>query len=354
MIERFPPADRADDLRKRAEIVARGKEALSPEDIEMLSPEDARFLLHELRVHQIELMMQNEELRRAQLELEASRARYFDLYDLAPVGYCNLSEKGIILKANLTAATILGVARGALVNKPITRFILKDDQDIYYLYRKQLLETGVTQTCEIRMLRHDGASFCAMLSTTAVHDAGGATIYRTVVNDITESRRIEEELRLYREKLEVLVSERTSELEKKTKNLLEVNTALTVLLQKREEDKKIMEERFVANIGSLVLPYVEKIKKNNLDQQQQFCLETIEKNLNEIVSPLLKNIQQFNLPPREVQIACLIKDAKTTKEIAKTLGIAEGSISTHRKNIRKKSGLDRTSNLQSQLRFLEK
>jgi DNA-binding CsgD family transcriptional regulator len=126
-----------------------------------------------------------------------------------------------------------------------------------------------------------------------------------------------------------------------------------VILQKREEDKKILEERFVANIGSLVLPYVEMIKKNNLDAQQQFCLDIIEKNLGEIITPLLKNIQQFNLTPREIQVASLINDGKTTKEIAKTLGIAKGSIDTHRKNIRKKLGLDRTTNLQSHLHLLE-
>ncbi|MEQ8164154.1 MAG: LuxR C-terminal-related transcriptional regulator, partial [Smithellaceae bacterium] len=172
------------------------------------------------------------------------------------------------------------------------------------------------------------------------------------IRDVTEQRQNEEELRKYREKLEVLVAERTKELEDKTKNLQEVNTTLNVLLQKREEDKKNLEENLVANISSLVLPYLEQLKKNNLDMQQQFCLNTIEKNLDEIVSPLLKNIQQFNLTPREIQIAYLIKDGKTTKEIATALGIVEGSIATHRKNIRKKLGMDRTSNLQSQLRFL--
>ena len=132
--------EQAAELRRQAEEIAREKAAQSPENLEALSPEETRQTLHELRVHQIELEMQNEELRRAQAELDAARARYFDLYDLAPVGYCTLSEKGLILEANLTAATLLGVARGALVKQPITRFILKEDQDIYYLHRKQLFE----------------------------------------------------------------------------------------------------------------------------------------------------------------------------------------------------------------------
>ena len=115
----------------------------------------------------------------------------------------------------------------------------------------------------------------------------------------------------------------------------------------------MLEDRFAANIGNLVLPYVERMRKNNLDGQQKYCLDTIERNLNDITSPLLKNIQQFNLTPREIQIATMIKDGKTTKEIARTLGIGEGSIDTHRKNIRKKLALDRASNLQSHLCFLE-
>ena len=128
--------DQAAELRRQAEAMARESGALSPEQLEALSPEDTRRTLHELRVHQIELEMQNEELRRARAELTAARVRYFDLYDLAPVGYCTLSEQGLILEANLTAATLLGMARGALVKRPLSRFILKEDQDTYYLHRK--------------------------------------------------------------------------------------------------------------------------------------------------------------------------------------------------------------------------
>ena len=123
-------------LRRRAEAVALDNAPQAPED---LQPQRA---LHELRVHQIELEMQNEELRRAHEELEASRARYVDLYDMAPVGYLTLGEPGLILEANLTAAKLLGVARGALVKQPLPSFILPEDQDILYLHRKTLLETG--------------------------------------------------------------------------------------------------------------------------------------------------------------------------------------------------------------------
>ena len=137
-----------------------GKRPSNPESKdEVPGPTEGRQALHELQVHQIELEMQNEELRRTQAELEASRARYFDLYDLAPVGYFTLSEEGLILEANLTAATLLGVARGALVKQPITRFILPEDQDIYYRHRKLLFETGSPQACELRLMKKDAAPF---------------------------------------------------------------------------------------------------------------------------------------------------------------------------------------------------
>ncbi len=113
----------AGDLRRRAEDAFLKKSAGRLENLEVLSPDQVRQTLHELQVHQIELEMQNEELRRAQRELEASQARYFDLYDLAPVGYCTLSEQGLILEVNLTAATLLGVTRSTLVKQPLTRFI---------------------------------------------------------------------------------------------------------------------------------------------------------------------------------------------------------------------------------------
>jgi len=193
----------AAELRRQAEKIARGKAAPSPENFESFSPEEIRQTLHELHVHQIELEMQNEELRRSQTELDAVRARYFDLYDLAPVGYCTLSEKGLILEANLTAATLLDVPRGALVNQPITRFILKEHQDIYYRYRKQLFEThsansGSTrepQTCELVMVKKDGELLWVRLEATVAQDTDGETVCRVMLSDATESKRAETALR---------------------------------------------------------------------------------------------------------------------------------------------------------------
>jgi PAS domain S-box-containing protein len=166
-----------------------------PENLDTLSPEVARRALHELRVHQIELEMQNEELRRAQEELEVSRARYFDLYDLAPVAYFTLSEEGLILEANLTAAKLLGVTRGALVKQHLSRFVLREDQDIYYLHRKALWGTGAPQSWEMRVLKRDAAPFWVRVESTTAEGDDGASVSRAVISDITESKRAERALK---------------------------------------------------------------------------------------------------------------------------------------------------------------
>ena len=179
----------------------------APDASAALTPEEARQTLHELQVHQIELEMQNEELRRAQAELNATRARYFDLYDLAPVGYCTLSEKGLILEANLTAANLLGVTRSALVKQPLSRFIFTQDQDTYYRHRNALLAGKKPQTCELRLLKPDGTPFWAHLTATTApamslpdpspgRRADNAPTWHVVLSDVTEHHFQEEEREL--------------------------------------------------------------------------------------------------------------------------------------------------------------
>jgi PAS domain S-box-containing protein len=184
----------APPLRQQAEARVDATADASAEILAALPLEDVRQALHELRVHQIELEMQNEELRRAQVSLDAERARYFDLYDLAPVGYCTVSERGLILEANFTAATLLGLVRSGLVRRSLSRFIAKADQDIYYLSRKNLLETGQAQTCEVRMMKPDGTLIWVHLAASIAHDAIGAPVHRIMLSDISERKRLDQVL----------------------------------------------------------------------------------------------------------------------------------------------------------------
>jgi PAS domain S-box-containing protein len=214
-----PQAGSRKALRRRAEEIVRKKTARMPENVEELSPDEARQTLHELRVHQIELEMQNEELRRAQGELETARARYFDLYDLAPIGYFTLSEQGLILTANLTASILLGVARSALVRRRLTSFILPEDRDIYYRRHKLLFETGAPLMCEMRMVKKDTAPFWAQMEALLAQNAGGAPVCRAVVSDITARKRVEAELQQVHDELEHRVTERTEALRRANEEL---------------------------------------------------------------------------------------------------------------------------------------
>jgi two-component system, cell cycle sensor histidine kinase and response regulator CckA len=199
MKQRYPSGDpdRA-ELRRRAE---REAQALESEDIDAAWPVEARRVLHELQVHQIELEIQNEELRSAREQLEASRERYFNLYDLAPVGYVSLSETGMILEANLTAASLLGIPRGSLSRQRLSGFIFPEDEDTYYFMIRNLSKTGSPQTCELRMRKKGGAHFWARLDAAAAKDVGGAPCWRVVITDITDRKRAQEES-FARQKLE--------------------------------------------------------------------------------------------------------------------------------------------------------
>jgi len=150
-----------------------------------------RQIEESLRVHQIELEMQNEELRRIQTELEAGRVRYFDLYDLAPVGFCTLNEKGLILEANITAATLFGTPREKLIKRPFTRFVLPEDQDSCYLKRKALAATGREQDWDMRMRHTDGSSFWAYIQAKTMRN-GESMI---VIHDISERKKRESSTR---------------------------------------------------------------------------------------------------------------------------------------------------------------
>jgi len=179
--------EKAQRLRQRAEEKCRVRKTPFPETI---SSDKIRSLFQELQVHQIELEMQNEELRQAQHELEALKDRYFNLYDMAPVGYLTLNEQGLIKEANLTAATMLGVVRSLLIKKTMGQLIYRDDRDTFFLHHNRALEAGELHAWESRMLRADGSSFCALIQYAPPHNGE----YPVTFSDITRLTLAEREL----------------------------------------------------------------------------------------------------------------------------------------------------------------
>jgi len=160
-----------------------------------MTPEEIRRLLEELRDHQTELKKKNEELLRIKDELDASRTRYFNLFDLAPEGCITLSEQGLLLGANITAANMLGLVLNDLTKQHLSTFIPKEDQESYFLHHKKIFATGEPQTSELRMLKKDGTEFWARIDSTIVQDADGGPVCRVAMSDITERKRAEEALR---------------------------------------------------------------------------------------------------------------------------------------------------------------
>ena len=178
-------------LRTRAEGTV-SRNLSDREDICALPPDEVQQLVHELRVHQIELEMQNQDLRKAQIELEELKDKYLELYDFAPVGYVTLNKKGLILEANLTVVRLLGEERQSLIEMLFSRFVCKEFGDAFYFHLQRVFETQSKQTCEIKLAREDGTQIYAQLESIAAQDESGQfSRCRTIVSDITESKRAE-------------------------------------------------------------------------------------------------------------------------------------------------------------------
>ena len=178
----------------------------NPSAIDKIPPTDIKQLIEDLQVHQIELEMQNDELRRLQQDLENERDKYSDLYDYSPVSYFTINEKGIILEANLTAAATVGVERGLLIGSPFSDFIVGDDQDIFWVHRKKLFETKTRQTCELRLSPKQGSEFYALMESIVVQeDHKNGNLIRTAVTDIHARHQAEDSLRKSEERYRGLV-----------------------------------------------------------------------------------------------------------------------------------------------------
>ncbi len=190
-----PLPDSALHLRQLAEELYLKKNSQISTDLEAMNVDDIHHLIHELLVHQIELEMQNDELHRTQLELDDARSRYFELYNLAPMGYLTVSQKGLILESNLRASQLLNVPQLDLLTQPIFRFILPEDQDIFYHHRKNIVATGQSQACELRLRRlTEGQPTWLYLNGSLLSsDSHGDPIFLLILNDISELKQLETE-----------------------------------------------------------------------------------------------------------------------------------------------------------------
>lgn len=162
---------------------------------QQMNSEEMLQITHELKVHQVELELQNEELRKSQVELERSRSKYTDLFDFAPIGYVVLDQQGLIVEVNLTASAMLGFERKQLRGKPFAGYIRRGSKDEFCLKRRQVMQTGTCVRCEIKLMRQDRREIFADLLMDPVWDHDEqVTQIRVALIDTTQRKQLENEV----------------------------------------------------------------------------------------------------------------------------------------------------------------
>ncbi len=219
-------------LRERVEAAVR----VTRQDIARMAAEEIQRTVHELQVHQIELEMQNEELRTAQTELGLSRDRFNDLYDTAPVGYLTLDPEGSVIEANLTVARMLGIERKKLVGRKFSRFLARRAHDTFYFHQRAVLAADTKQICELELRGPEGTTFAARMESIGLADSPSGTRYcRSVIIDVTERKQAEEALARSHAELEQRVIERTAELRESERTARAVVNGLSAHLAIADE-----------------------------------------------------------------------------------------------------------------------
>ncbi len=292
------------------------------------------------------------ERKEMELALRDSEERFRLFMDNSPTIAWIKDEQGRYIYLSKTYEERFGIQAMDWIGKTDAEFWPPEIAGNFRTNDLAVLAAGHPTEITEQTVNPDGSRGDWLISKFPFHAAGNLHV-AGIGLDITERKKTEEELAGYRERLEELVKERTKELEDKTQILEELNAATRALFRQREEDRKELEERFVANMKNLILPYAEKMKRTRLDERQLSYLGIMETHLNDIMSPLMRTMQQHNFTPTESQVASLIKDGRSTKEIAEIMGVAPSSIDTHRKSIRKKLSLSNMKvNLEAYLRSM--
>jgi len=207
--------DKFTALRKQAEQLIEADESAE----EGVSSEYIKVLIHELQTHQIELELQNNDLRQTQEALNKSRKKFSDLYDFAPVGYLTVSQSGLITEANLRCAELLGIERGKLINTRFSAFINNEEQDVYYTFRKTLLSQKNAQTCTLRMQKQKGELFYAQLKSSYSEALDSqAEQFRIAIIDIDAQKKADALIKILSQAIEqspvtVMITDTTAKIE---------------------------------------------------------------------------------------------------------------------------------------------
>jgi PAS domain S-box-containing protein len=291
--------------------------------------------------------------KQAEERLRESERRLADIIDFLPDATLAIDRQGKVIAWNRAIEEMTGVKAHEMLGKgdyeyalpfyavrrPILLdLVLKPDKKIeqsYYSILNKQKDLLIVETW-VPYLKEKKAFLWAKASP--LYDSRGDIVGAIEsIRDITERKQAEE-----------VLGKREMELEAKTSELEDLNAALRVLLKQREEDRNEFEQKVLSNVKVLILPHIEKLK-NHMDMKNMTYLNVLESNLKDIISPFAKKLsaQYLNLTNREVQVANLIKEGKTTKEIAAFLNVSDSAVNVYRYHIRRKLSLTKKHNLRS-------
>jgi PAS domain S-box-containing protein len=280
--------------------------------------------------------------------LRESESRFRAIFEQVAVGVAEVDvATGCYLKVNRRQCEILCMSEEEMLATTFQRVTHPED-DLLLADEVAKMVAGKigTFSMEMRCVRKDGSIIWAKIAVSPLWETGEKQTRNIIVmEDVTQKKELELELQSTLNKLESRVRDRTIELE-------EINTALSVLLKKRDNDKKELEEIIRTNIDQLVMPFLHKLKANLSFEENIIFLNILETNLSNIVSPFINHLSSAyrKLTPKEIQIAELIKQGKRSKEIAELFNLSVGTVNMHRNNIRHKLNLrSKGANLRSSL-----
>jgi PAS domain S-box-containing protein len=281
------------------------------------------------------------EYKKTEAALRESEARYRLLIETMNEGFSIADEKGIRIYANKRLCDMLGCEAEEIIGHPVTRFLDEADRKVWAKQFEKRMK-GDSSPYEMALVRKNGERIPAIVSPRPILDDKG--VFRGSFAAITEISNLK--------RTEKALKEREQELKVKTANLEEMNAALRVLLRRMEEDRRELEDKVRLNVQQMVQPYLEKLKTAGISDRQKKHLETLEANLQEILSPFTQKllVGYPRLTPSELQIANLLRQGKSSKEIADELSLSSRTVETHRRNMRTKLGIkDKKTNLRSYL-----